>query len=234
VVGRSLGLMPLKFANRFEFKFTKKSNLILKNYLRSRKQVVLSGFIDALIISIPIFLSYYFISAEATGLIGLSQNLLLAPVTLIGGTLINSYFIEKTKLIMNTNYMDKLTKSIFSRLLGFVLLLISFEYFMSISGLLDLFVGKSWVKTQGIFNMLVVPFAIQLLASPFLARIFLAKKWVEYATLNSVSMLFGMVAFVICQVLNLSMETQSSSFHIGRFMILALWIVKKRFELRNT
>lgn len=232
-VGRLIGVLPIRFSWRgCKFNFSLFINLF--HYLKKLKLVMLSGVLDGLLISLPILLNYYFLSAQITGLLSVSQLLLVAPMTLISGSLINTFFLEKKRFMDGkdfTNELDLTTLSFFRKLLILVFVIALAEVVFSYSGALGYLIGSGWNRSQLIFNLLIIPYSIQLLASPFVSRLVLTKDWPRYLYLQFMNLVIGIVAFLFAFIGTDSWVIRSTSFHVGRALFILPWLL---FEYRKT
>ena len=192
-------------------------------------RILVSGLIDATTVAFPVFLTYIFISSSNAGALGLAQSLLAAPVTLIGGTLINSILVEK-KAITSTS--DSNYRKIHVTLITSGAA-VAFAELVFAKFNLAIFLGENWIEAKNIFVMLVFPFCIFYSTSSYFGRLFVENKWSEYAIVNLVG-LFGGIIFSVAAI-NFSDNWlyQATGFFMGRSIFLILGIIYMRFLSRG-
>ncbi|KXX68573.1 lipopolysaccharide biosynthesis protein [Flammeovirga sp. SJP92] len=145
------GLMSILFSTFFIkeyiFGFHKLKKKIIfylmKKYQRFPKYSILSTLMNALSLSVPIFLLNFFYDESVAGYFAMSYKLLIAPVSLIGRTSKNVYFEEASKIYREGGRIIKIFQKQ-TLILGLIILLPLIVIFFYAKQIFTTLLGADW------------------------------------------------------------------------------------------
>ena len=206
-IGRLIGILPL--ANTIKVKtFKTKVNLshvyfLAKKYSKLNAILILTSVLESLIYLLPSIAALYIFGIKYSGFIGLIQTLLLASVTLIGGSYSSVLFSEVAKVTGTDSYDKSLARSIVIRIfksIGFVSLFYSILIFTAGEKIFSLIFNSDWTESASLLTWLALPFALSIIWRPITILLLLTKNWHNYLYLTLVnfvtSLIFGYLAFM--------------------------------------
>ena len=226
LVGRIVSLLNLSriFWDSFSHNASESNTKISLAYLKSRKYLVLSAFADGANLSLPLLCCFLVLSKSQISILGISQTLLLAPVTLINSTITNSLLSRFGSQVENKDFdrsSNATLKKIWLFVIGASIAVAIIEIIACNLGLINL-LGKSWSQTSSVILVLIFPFAIQIGVNPLISIMYLRSAWKEYFVFNFLALITGFVTFLICWYLDISWVVTATSFFMGRSIF---WLV---------
>lgn len=226
LVGRITALFNLRkiFRDSFSRNLSVVSTKALLTYLKSRKYMILSAFADGANLSLPLLCCFIVLSKSQFSLLGISQALLLAPVTLINSTTTNSMLSRFGSQVDNEDFgiiSTPILKKTWLLAIGLSMAVAFIEIISCQLGLINL-LGNNWAQTSSVILVLIIPFAVQIAVNPLISILYLSSAWKKYFVFNFAALISGVAVFLICMYLNTSWVIVATSFFVGRSVF---WLI---------
>lgn len=182
IAGRFLGYISLLAEVKKLYMFGKKQkqNLIklYQKQLAHNKSLISASFIDTSILGLPTILIGAKFGVEYAGYIGLTQTLLMVPITLIAGAFGSVIISELANRSTTSDSLVQQNRALLSYI-GKKLMIAAliFALFTGLAGprIFLIALGPSWETASTLISVLALPFAVTLVWQP-LMNVYLAQR----------------------------------------------------------
>ena len=228
LAGRILGLIPV-IPKRFIFKTIGKEKSIFKKnflkYFKFSKYLIVGSFLELAQYSIPIILVSSIYGAYAGGIVGMSQTIILAAVSLVGGTFGNVF----TAMMSPNASNKKLNSSPFEPKKAMTGLFFPAIMFVGVCNLLmpliiSRFFGPEWVEISGLLKLLSIPVALMMIMNPISNLIYLEKQWEQYYRYTATKLLTSLIATLLAFSMNLTWNEIVFCSYLGGVIGQAMYV----------
>lgn len=226
IAGRFLGYISLLAEVKKLYKFgnKQKQNLVklYRKQLVLNKSLISASFIDTSILGLPTILIGAKFGLEYAGYIGLSQTLLMVPITLIAGAFGSVIISELTNRSTASESLAQRNRV----LLNYVgkKLIVAALIFALITGLAgpSLFLialGSNWESASSLISILALPFAVTLVWQP-LMNVYVAQQlYGKYLRISITRIVVALTIASLFMVLNFSWITVVAGFFYGNMLV---------------
>jgi lipopolysaccharide exporter len=234
IAGRFLGHLSLlaEVKKLYEFGNKQKQNLIklYQKQLVLNKSLISASFIDSSILGLPAILIGAKFGLEYAGYIGLSQTLLMVPITLIAGTFGSIIISELANLSTASDSSFQQNRELLSYIGK--KLVVAALIFVLITGLAGpsiflIALGSSWESASSLVSILALPFAVTLVWQPFMNVYLVQQLYGKYLRISITRIVVALTIAGLFMVLNFSWITVVAGFFYGNMMVQ----IKNLFDL---
>lgn len=236
VAGRFLGYISLLAEVKRLYMFGKKQkqNLIelYQKQLALNKSLISASFIDTSILGLPTILIGAKFGVEYAGYIGLTQTLLMVPITLIAGafgSVIISEFANRSTTSDSLVQQNRALLSYIGKKLMIAALI--FALFTGLAGprIFLIALGSSWETASTLISVLALPFAVTLVWQA-LMNVYLAQRlYDKYLRISITRIVVALMIGGIFMALNFSWIAVIGGFFYGNMFVQ----MKNLFDLHK-
>ena len=234
ITGRFLGYTSLLVEVKTLYMYGKKQKQNLAKLYQKRlalnKSLISASFIDTLILGLPTILIGAKFGVEYAGYIGLTQTLMMVPITLIAGafgSVIISELGNRSATSENLVQQNRAVLIYIAKKLAIAAL-----FFALITGLAGpriflIALGSSWESTSSLIGILALPFAVTLVWQP-LMNVYLAQRlYDKYLRISITRIVIAFTIAGIFMMLNFSWISVVAGFFYGNMLVQ----IKNLFDL---
>ena len=234
ITGRFLGYTSLLVEVKTLYMYGKKQKQNLAKLYQKRlalnKSLISASFIDTLILGLPTILIGAKFGVEYAGYIGLTQTLMMVPITLIAGafgSVIISELGNRSATSENLVQQNRAVLIYIAKKLAIAAL-----FFALITGLAGpriflIALGSSWESTSSLIGILALPFAVTLVWQP-LMNVYLAQRlYDKYLRISITRIVSAFTIAGLFMMLNFSWITVVAGFFYGNMLVQ----IKNLFDL---
>jgi O-antigen/teichoic acid export membrane protein len=236
IAGRFLGYISLLAEVKRLYMFGKKQkqNLIelYQKQLALNKSLISASFIDTSILGLPTILIGAKFGVEYAGYIGLTQTLLMVPITLIAGAFGSVIISELANRSTTSDSLVQQNRALLSYI-GKKLMIAAliFALFTGLAGprIFLIALGPSWETASTLISVLALPFAVTLVWQP-LMNVYLAQRlYDKYLRISITRIVFALMIGGIFMALNFSWIAVIGGFFYGNMFVQ----MKNLFDLHK-
>ena len=236
VAGRFLGYISLLAEVKRLYMFGKKQkqNLIelYQKQLALNKSLISASFIDTSILGLPTILIGAKFGVEYAGYIGLTQTLLMVPITLIAGAFGSVIISELANRSTTSDSLVQQNRALLSYI-GKKLMIAAliFALFTGLAGprIFLIALGSSWETASTLISVLALPFAVTLVWQP-LMNVYLAQRlYDKYLRISITRIVVALMIGGIFMALNFSWIAVIGGFFYGNMFVQ----IKNLFDLHK-
>ena len=236
VAGRFLGYISLLAEVKRLYMFGKKQkqNLIelYQKQLALNKSLISASFIDTSILGLPTILIGAKFGVEYAGYIGLTQTLLMVPITLIAGAFGSVIISELANRSTTSDSLVQQNRALLSYI-GKKLMIAAliFALFTGLAGprIFLIALGSSWETASTLISVLALPFAVTLVWQP-LMNVYLAQRlYDKYLRISITRIVVALMIGGIFMALNFSWIAVIGGFFYGNMFVQ----MKNLFDLHK-
>lgn len=236
VAGRFLGYISLLAEVKRLYMFGKKQkqNLIelYQKQLALNKSLISASFIDTSILGLPTILIGAKFGVEYAGYIGLTQTLLMVPITLIAGAFGSVIISELANRSTTSDSLVQQNRALLSYI-GKKLMIAAliFALFTGLAGprIFLIALGSSWETASTLISVLALPFAVTLVWQA-LMNVYLAQRlYDKYLRISITRIVVALMIGGIFMALNFSWIAVIGGFFYGNMFVQ----MKNLFDLHK-
>ena len=236
VAGRFLGYISLLAEVKRLYMFGKKQkqNLIelYQKQLALNKSLISASFIDTSILGLPTILIGAKFGVEYAGYIGLTQTLLMVPITLIAGAFGSVIISELANRSTTSDSLVQQNRALLSYI-GKKLMIAAliFALFTGLAGprIFLIALGSSWETASTLISVLALPFAVTLVWQA-LMNVYLAQRlYDKYLRISITRIVVALMIGGIFMALNFSWIAVIGGFFYGNMFVQ----IKNLFDLHK-
>jgi lipopolysaccharide exporter len=234
ITGRFLGYASLLVEVKTLYRYGKKQkqNLakLYQKQLALNKSLISASFIDTSILGLPTILIGAKFGVEYAGYTGLTQTLMMVPITLIAGAFGSVIISELGNRSATSDSLVQQNRAVLIYIAK--KLVIAALFFALITGLAGpriflIALGSSWESTSSLIGILALPFAVTLVWQP-LMNVYLAQRlYDKYLRISITRIVIAFTIAGLFMMLNFSWITVVAGFFYGNMLVQ----IKNLFDL---
>lgn len=226
IAGRFLGYISLLAEVKRLYMFGKKQkqNLIelYQKQLALNKSLISASFIDTSILGLPTILIGSKFGVEYAGYIGITQTLLMVPITLIAGAFGSVIISELANRSTTSDSLVQQNRALLSYI-GKKLMIAAliFTLFTGLAGpkIFLIALGSSWETASTLISVLALPFAVTLVWQP-LMNVYLAQRLYDiYLRISITRIVVAVTIAGLFMALNFSWIAVICGFFYGNMFV---------------
>ena len=234
IAGRFLGYISLlaEVKKLYIFGKKQKQNLIelYQKQLAHNKSLISASFIDTSILGLPTILIGAKFGVEYAGYIGLTQTLLMVPITLIAGAFGSVIISELANRSTTSDSLVQQNRALLSYIgKKLIIAALIFALFTGLAGprIFLIALGPSWETASTLISVLALPFAVTLVWQP-LMNVYLAQRlYDKYLRISITRIVVALMIGGLFMALNFSWIAVIGGFFYSNMFIQ----VKSLFDL---